>query len=253
MSQQDVCVIQITDTHILDNEAESFDDFDTSASLERVIAYMKANEDDVDLVLLTGDCVHEPTETAYEKLAGHLEQLSWPIYFLPGNHDEPELMDAILSQHGYCIDKRILTDSWQIMLLDTRLKNEHKGELSSQQLDFLRDSLEQNTDKNTLIALHHHPVPINSRWMDQMILTNREAFLAIIDRHPQVKGVIWGHIHQQFERKWKQVKMMGTPSTCLQFTPENDEFAVDTKPPGYRRLRLNNAGEIRSDVIYLNQ
>ena len=80
-------IIQITDTHILEDDAPSFYDFDTSASLNKVIECINQNEQDADLILLTGDLVHQPTETTYQKLADYLSALKTPLYCLPGNHD----------------------------------------------------------------------------------------------------------------------------------------------------------------------
>lgn len=44
-------IIQITDTHILDDGAPSFNDYDTSASLMRVINKILESESDADLIL----------------------------------------------------------------------------------------------------------------------------------------------------------------------------------------------------------
>ena len=93
-------IIQITDTHILDDGAPSFNDYDTSASLMRVIHKILESESDADLILLTGDLVHEPTKTSYQKLADHLSILTTPILSLPGNHDAPELMRYVMGANG---------------------------------------------------------------------------------------------------------------------------------------------------------
>ena len=251
MPADTISIIQITDTHILDDGADSFDGFDTSASLERVIDHINMNAIGAELVLLTGDSVHEPTVTAYQKLAGHLERLSLPVYFLPGNHDDPQRMDQILGRYGFSAGKVIQLGAWQLLLLDTQLENKQEGALSSAQLDFLQHALETGKDAYQLIALHHHPVTINSPWMDAMGLMNADAFFRQLDPYQSVKAVIWGHIHQQFESERNGVKLFGTPSTCLQFTPLSHSFSVDTRPPGYRRLVLGNNGEIRTEVIYI--
>ena len=100
-----------------------------------------------------------------------------------------------------CFDtgKILNIGSWLIILLDSRLENEHSGELTDTELEFLRTTLESNTDKHCLIALHHHPVSINSPWMDSMILKNTDDFLKVVDEFDNVRGIIWGHIHQRFE------------------------------------------------------
>lgn len=245
-------IIQITDTHILDDGAPSFNDYDTSASLMCVVNRILESESDADLILLTGDLVHEPTETAYQKLADHLSVLTTPILSLPGNHDSPELMRYVMGANGHDTGNLVKFDDWLIILLDTCVRGEHSGRLSATELEFLRTSLEANIDTHCLIALHHHPVSIKSSWMDAMPLVNAEDFLNIVDEFKQVKGIIWGHIHQAFEDEVTSVKLLGTPSTCLQFKPGSSEFAIDDKNPAYRKLTLKKNGMISSKVIYLS-
>jgi 3',5'-cyclic-AMP phosphodiesterase len=246
-----VKIVQITDTHILDDDAPSFNDFDTSASLIRTIDKIIENEADADLILLTGDLIHEPTETSYQKLADHLSVITIPIHFLPGNHDDTSLMNHVLGANGYDQTKKINMGNWLIVLLDSCLKGEQSGELSESELLLLQRTLESNPDQHSLIALHHHPVSINSMWMDSMSLINANDFFNVIDNFKQVRGIIWGHIHQEFELVRNNVKLFGTPSTCLQFKPGSEKFAVDEKSPAYRKLHLKNNGEIRSEVVYI--
>jgi len=52
-SVDSIKIIQITDTHILDDDAPSFNDFDTSASLLHIIENINKNESDTDIILLS--------------------------------------------------------------------------------------------------------------------------------------------------------------------------------------------------------
>jgi Icc protein len=231
-------LIQITDTHILDDgmQSRSFEDFDTSDSLKSVVAKISADENNADCIILTGDLVHEPSKNAYQKVADQLSPLTVPVMSLPGNHDDPQMMKYILGENGFDTGKILNIGSWLIILLDSRLENEHSGELTDTELEFLRTTLESNTDKHCLIALHHHPVSINSPWMDSMILKNTDDFLKVVDEFDNVRGIIWGHIHQRFESKRNDILLLGTPSTCKQFKPKVEAYAVDNKPPAYRKI-----------------
>lgn len=249
-SSDSIKIIQITDTHILDNSASSFNDFDTSASLLQIIESINNNEADADLILLTGDLIHEATKNAYQKLADHLSALSLPIFYLPGNHDNPELMNSIMAFNGHAAIKTFKAGQWSIILLNTCVKGEHRGELSRSELTFLRATLEMNSSSHCLIALHHHPVSIKSEWMDAMGLTNAKDFFKIIDDFEHVRGVIWGHIHQEFEIRRNNVTLLGSPSTCIQFKPMSQSFTLDEKPPAYRKLVLQDNGTLNSKAIY---
>ena len=252
MATDSIKVIQITDTHIMDDGAPSFDGFDTSASLGQVIKKIKKNESDADCILLTGDLVHEATKSSYQKLADHLSSLTVPLLSLPGNHDVPDLMDYVMGANGYDTGKTLKIGKWLIVLLNSCVIGEHRGELSAEELVFLQTTLKANPEHHCLIALHHHPVSVHSSWMDSMILSNADEFLAIVDEFDSVRGIIWGHIHQEFTTIRNNVTYLGTPSTCLQFKPGSDVYAVDKKPPAYRKLALKDDGSLDTKVIYLS-
>ena len=47
------------------------------------------------------------------------------------------------------------------------------------------------------------------------------------------------------------VRIFGTPSTCFQFTPNSHNFSLDKTMPGYRLIKLNENGQIESEVTRL--
>jgi Icc protein len=48
-----------------------------------------------------------------------------------------------------------------------------------------------------------------------------------------------------------ELRLMSTPSTCVQFLPKSDDFVLDTLPPGFRTLQLHADGRIDSQVRWL--
>jgi Icc protein len=84
--------------------------------------------------------------------------------------------------------------------------------------------------------------------MDSMAVDNADHLLAIVERHPQVRGLLWGHIHQEFDHTRRGVRFLGSPSTCIQFIPNKHGFGVDSAPPGYRWLILQPDGHIRTGI-----
>ena len=244
-------LIQITDTHIQAKDEDNFSGFDTNESLRQVIQAIQENETDVDCLLITGDLVHNATEQAYQELADILVKVTLPVFCLPGNHDIPEMMEYVLGKNGFDMSKIIQANNWQIILLNSHLLGEHAGEISNEEYEFLETALEESKEANVLIALHHHPISINSTWMDSMILSNPEKLLELINQNKQVKGVIWGHIHQQFETEINEVHFLGSPSTCIQFKPGATSYARDKKTPGYRRLTMKDDGRLMSKIVHL--
>ena len=104
-----------------------------------------------------------------------------------------------------------------------------------------------------MVCLHHHPVPMSSRWLDRVGLNNAAEFLHTIDAHRNVRAVVWGHVHQNYDALRKGVRMLATPSTCAQFAPNSDDFAVDRRPPAYRTFELRPDGSLLTEVVWLEQ
>jgi Icc protein len=70
----------------------------------------------------------------------------------------------------------------------------------------------------------------------------------VIDRYPQVRLVIFGHIHQEFERSRRGITYLGTPSTCIQFMPNSQKFSLDQTKPGFRLLNLYPNGMFNTKI-----
>ena len=69
--------------------------------------------------------------------------------------------------------------------------------------------------------------------------------------HSNVRGVLWGHVHQSLDSFVHGVRFMASPATCAQFLPGSVDFAIDNRPPGYRVLELMPDGTIATEVCWL--
>jgi Icc protein len=94
---------------------------------------------------------------------------------------------------------------------------------------------------------------MSSRWLDRVGLTNAAEFLHTIDAHRNVRAIVWGHVHQSYDCLRKGVRLLATPSTCAQFLPNSDDFAVDPRPPGYRTFELRADGSLLTEVVWVEQ
>ena len=68
-------------------------------------------------------------------------------------------------------------------------------------LQGLRQALAAHSSQHVLVAMHHHPLPMGSAWLDGVALRDATAFWSIIDTHPGVRGVVCGHVHQAATRR----------------------------------------------------
>jgi Icc protein len=58
-------------------------------------------------------------------------------------------------------------------------------------------------------------------------------------------------VHQCFDTRRRGVRLLATPSTCAQFLPQANEFAVDARPPAYRRITLQPDGTLETEVVWV--
>ncbi len=244
-------VLQITDTHLYADPVGTLLGINTLESFRQVIQHFRDFHWPLDLLLATGDLVHDASPQGYGLIAEMLGSFDVPVFCLPGNHDAPQEMRRHLRGNLVRTDSVIDHGDWRFIMLDSVIPGQEGGHLARDQLGLL-DSALASTERHTFVCLHHQPVAIGSAWIDTMAVSNPEPFFEIIDRHDHVRGVLWGHVHQTYDVLRNNVRLMASPSTCVQFAPGVDTFQVDEEPPGFRMLALLPNGSIRSEVIRIN-
>lgn len=248
-SRMDVVrLVQVTDPHIFADAKGALLGLNTRESFELVCQRVQREEWKPDALLATGDLSQDASPEAYKYLADYFYSMNIPSFWVPGNHDHPETMEMYLSNGRVSAAKHLLIGHWQVILLDSSVAGKVHGFLAKEQLDFLKKTLKRYKDKHTLVVLHHQPIKIGSEWLDTIDLKNSDEFRQIIAKHDHVKGVLWGHVHQEFQQIIKGVSWIASPSSCVQFKPQSKDFAADVKAPGYRYLNLYSDGRIESVV-----
>lgn len=240
-------VLQLTDPHLMAGSDGTLLGVNTRNSLDAVIAEVLRSHGQPDLILATGDLAQDGSQEAYRFLGERLGAFNCGSAWLAGNHDDAARLYAIAAEYG-ASQRHIVQGGWQFILLDSSVPGQVYGELAESELSFLAERLEQNPDLPALVTLHHHPVDVGADWMQDIGLRNRDAFWQVIDRFPQVKVVLWGHIHQNLEQQRKGVHLMATPSTCIQFTSGSRDFSVEEQAPGYRWFELQASGSFTTEV-----
>ena len=243
-------LIQITDTHIArDPGPTEFEGVDTAATLAAVLAAVDALPDLPDCMVLTGDLVDIPSSEAYARLLALLRDRRYPVVCLPGNHDDPALMSGLLNAGALSTNRVIDFGGWRVLMLNDWEVGSDGGRFSTAELDFLRRELIAAGPVPVLICLHHQPVAIGSPWMDAMGLANAADLFAVTDSFNIVRGMVWGHIHQEFDAERAGIPLLGTPSTCVQFMPGAGQYTVDNRAPGFRTFELLPGGALASRVM----
>lgn len=244
-------LLQITDTHLFADTRAQLAGVDTEATTQAVLEHLRWAEAPADVLLHTGDLVHDGSEAAYRRLKQRLEEFGVRGLVMPGNHDAPAMLQRLYAHGRVTWARNAVLGDWQLITLNTFTGNGAGGHLSAAELGALDRCLVAEPERHALVCLHHHPVAMGCEWIDGIGVDNGEALFRVLDRHPQVRGVVWGHVHQSFDDERRGVRLLATPSTGLQFRPGSREFAVDDRPPGYRWLHLAADGGIDTDVVRL--
>ena len=241
-------VLQISDTHLFADQSKCLVGMNTEDSFQQLLDLARETILPVDLMLVTGDLVHDATPTGYRRIRDHLLTLNAPAYCIPGNHDLNPAMDDNVQCSTISTDAISTHENWLLIMLDSTIPGRVAGHLDQQQLAHLKSGLEAHPGHHALVCLHHHPVPMGSAWLDGLAIDNPEELFAILDQHSNVRGLVWGHTHQQYDGERNGVQLMGSPSTCIQFLPEQDDFGIAYSPPGLRWMALLPNGEIQTGI-----
>lgn len=244
-------LLQLSDTHLFADPQGKLYDINTRDMLARVIDHVQQNLSDIHAILLTGDLVHDESSEGYQVLKSMINELGFPTYCLPGNHDDPELMSRVL---GNCANDNILSfeiGNWTMVLLDSSVRGKVEGGISERTLSDLEQLLQDNADNHVLVALHHHIIDVHSPWLDALNLRNHSAFTTLLDKFPNVKVVVNGHVHQEIDALRNGIRYLGTPATCFQFAEKSRNGGRDNRPPAYRHLQLSDDGSVDTTVHYI--
>jgi len=244
-------ILHITDPHLHAQREARMRGVNTHDTLLATLEQALAEPRRADAILATGDLVQDETRAGYERFRDLTATLGLPVYCLPGNHDAPDLMRDVLAQPPFQFCGVAQHGDWYLLMLNTFASNDDGGRLAPRELEFLEQTLASSRSGHCLIALHHQPVPMGSQWLDGVALRNADEFLTVCDRYAHVRGIVWGHVHQASDRNRQGVRLMSTPSTCSQFKPASDHFALDTRPPGYRWIDLHTDGSIGTTVVWV--
>ena len=111
---------------------------------------------------------------------------------------------------------------WLVVMLDSWVANDAGGRLGEAQLSDLRDILQHASQPACA------PVSASSSYRHAQRLArsgrprDADEFMALIREHANVRGVLWGHVHQSLDSFIDGVRFMASPATCAQFLPGSE-------------------------------
>lgn len=261
IKETSIRLLQVTDSHCYtDDDARlTWTDMPIypNHSLQATLDFLAKQAAGYHALMMTGDLAQEETAATYQRVNRMLNEFPLPSYVLPGNHDIPELMQANLN-NKVSMPGQVKLGNWHLLLLDTHADGNPYGHLSTSQFDQFAEQLNAVPENHFVaVFMHHHPMAIESEWMDVMGLREQDYFWDLVAHFPQVKVVFNGHIHQEFNGYYqypggRKVEVLGTPATCVQMKPRKQNIEFDHTRPAWRDIALHADGRVDSQVHYLD-
>lgn len=253
MATDAIRVLHLTDPHLFADANGSLRGMVTEASLGRVLAHYFNSDWQAHRTLVTGDLIQDDSAAAYDRFRELLLPLNMRTHCVPGNHDVRELMRKVCCAppFSYCAYEEV--GDWLIVGIDSCVEDTAGGEVSAAEYERLSDIVIGSQAKHVMVNLHHPPVTLGSAWLDSVGLKNSGKFLERLRTLGRVRLAVFGHAHQAYDDVHEGIRVLGSPSTCRQFLPGSDEFAVDERPPAYRRITLYTDGSIDTDVVWVDE
>src|SRR6204780_351673 len=246
-----VRLLQFTDPHLFASPQGRLRGVQTLSSMQGVLAHAGTRRLNIDALVCTGDMVNDDP-AGYAHFARELAAFGKPVYCIPGNHDDPVRLRSALSRPPFQVGGYADLGAWRIVLVDSCQPGRARGRLSTAELAAL-DAALRGAARYAIVFVHHHPVSMASRWLDAVGIENADDFFRVLDAHAQLRAVNWGDVHQCFDSRRRGVRLLAPPSTCAQFLPQANEFAVDARPPAYRRLTLQSDGTLDTEVVWVDE
>ena len=213
-----------------------------------------------DLLLISGDLCQDESWGGYVRLrdwlAHTLDPQGVPVALLPGNHDHLQLWRAALGRRVAALAPAALAfGRWQLLLLSSHRPGAVEGWIEPAQLDWLAAQLAAARGP-VLVALHHPPLLLGGgTFLDGLALQRPQPLLALLQGCPQVRAVVFGHIHQHWQGCLDRpgggapLRLWGCPSTLAAFPAVQPCPLARPDWPGGRLLELGTGGEITTRLL----
>jgi len=244
-----VLLVQITDCHLLADAQAELRGVQPEHTLAQVCGQIARDGHRPDVLLVTGDIAHDGSEVAYRRFADRVRAISPVIRVLPGNKDDGAQLRATLKDWTPNVTD---VGNWRIVTLDSTIEGQGGGRLSGIEFATLDAAVADAGERHILVALHHNPVQTDPNFDDRMMLGNARILLQHLTAWRQARVLMWGHVHQAFDCRLDNMRMLTTPATSFQFAVRDGQVVQDNQPPGYRWLKLYDDGSIATNVVRVN-
>ena len=194
-------IAQISDTHIA---LDTPDADQRMRDFERTIADINALDPAPDVIVHTGDIVHNGRQDEYAQAVATLAKARAPVYVLAGNRDNRANLHEAFSARGYLssdgefIDFAVEDYPVRLIAVDTLSAGSNKGDFDPERYRRLIDMGDAETTKPIAVFTHHPPFEVTV-GPDRLHFETPETMSRLrgaLQHSGRVVAVFSGHVHR---------------------------------------------------------
>lgn len=200
-------IAHISDLHISDTA------FDEEVFMEAVAEINNLNPD---MIILTGDLTNDGYYREFQQAVKYLDMFEAPLFAVPGNHDARNLghqsFEELIGENSWKLTKE---NDFTVIGLDSSSPDEDRGHVGKPQRMWMEHQLDQCVinDLSSIVALHHHVIPIPDTGRERNILSDAGEILKILTTH-EVDLILCGHKHVPHVWKINETVVVNAGSLC---------------------------------------
>ncbi len=194
-------VAQISDTHIA---LDTPDAGQRIRDFEATIADINALDPQPDVIVHTGDVVHNGRADEYAEASRILSGARAPVYVLAGNKDDRMNLRAAFGPRGYLsrdsefIDYTVEDFPVRLIAVDTKHAGANKGDFCPERAKRLTAMIDAENSKPIAVLAHHPPFAVKV-GPDAINFETPEAMQRLaqaLQHSGRVIAVFSGHVHR---------------------------------------------------------
>ncbi|HZP76046.1 MAG TPA: metallophosphoesterase [Pseudolabrys sp.] len=246
-------IAQISDTHL------ALDTPDTDqriSDFERTVADINALDPLPDVIVHTGDIVHNGRADEYAQAVAILGKARAPVYVIPGNKDDRANLRAAFAPRGYLapggagfIDYAIEDHAVRLIGVDTLNAGSNKGDFCAERARRLIELIDAEPTKPIAVFAHHPPfmVPVGPDPLNFETPEMMERLRRALQHSGRVVGVFSGHVHRPSEGDVEGIPAIVVP--CIATTLRKGEYPAHMKSrPVYYLHRYDPAWGVTTEA-----
>jgi 3',5'-cyclic AMP phosphodiesterase CpdA len=238
-------IAHISDTHLA---LEARDADRRMHDFASTIADINALDPAPDVIVHSGDIVHNGRQDEYAQALALLAKARAPVCVLPGNKDDRANLRAAFSAQGYLapvsgfIDYAVEDYPVRLIALDTLKTGSSRGEFRPEQARRLIELIDAERDKPIAVFSHHPPFEVTV-GPDRFHFETMESMSRLreaLQRCERIIAVFSGHVHRAAAGEIGRIPASVVP--CIATTLRKGDYPPHMKTrPVYHLHRFDPA------------